>query len=82
MSNISVVQPASFEPRAIRPRKALNLALGLIVAVCGAFGIALLAEYLDHSLRTPEEVETNLDVPTLASIPRMRPEALRVNGRN
>ena len=81
MSNLSIVQPASLEPRPIRPRKALNLALGLIVAVCGAFSIALIAEYIDHSMRTPEDIERNLDLPTLTSIPRMRRDALKANGR-
>jgi uncharacterized protein involved in exopolysaccharide biosynthesis len=80
MSNIAVAQPASREPRAIRPRKALNLALGFVAAVCGAFAISLLAEYTNHSLRTADEVERNLDLPSLATIPRMRPQALKVNG--
>ncbi len=81
MSNIGVAQPASLEPRAIRPRKALNLALGFIAAVCGAFAISLLAECTNRSLRTVDEVERNLDLPSLATIPRMRPQALKVNGR-
>ena len=81
MSNISIVQPASLEPQAIRPRKALNLALGLIVGVCGAFGVALLSEYIDHSIRTPKEVVLKPDVPTLPSTPRVSHEALGVDAR-
>ena len=82
MSNISVVQPATLEPRPVWPRKTLVLALALIVGVGGAFGIALAAEYVDHSFRTPEDIERRLQIPTLVSIPRMDREALKLNGRN
>ena len=41
--------------------------LGLIIAFC----FSLLAESLDHSLRTPMEVEKYLDKPVLAVLPRM-----------
>ncbi len=41
--------------------------LGLIIA----FAFSLLAETLDHSLRTPIEVEKFLGKPVLAVLPRM-----------
>jgi uncharacterized protein involved in exopolysaccharide biosynthesis len=44
MSNISVVQPASYDPTIILPRKSLNLAAGFAVGILGAIGIALMAE--------------------------------------
>ncbi len=44
MSNISVFQPASFDPTLVQPRKTLNLAAGFLVGLLGAAGIALFAE--------------------------------------
>lgn len=82
MSNIGVAQPASLQLLPVRPRKALNLALGFLVAVCGAFAIAVAAESMNQSVRTTADVERDLDLPTLATIPRMRAEALRVNRRD
>ncbi len=70
MSNISVVQPASFEPRAIRPRKALNLALGLLVALGGSLGVALCADYLQRSSPEPDSSEDSPKRPALAESPR------------
>lgn len=54
MSNLSVVQPASYEPRAIRPRKTVNLIIGMIIALGGALALPLLAEYVRRSYQ-PED---------------------------
>lgn len=82
ISNINVVQPATYDPKPIRPRKAVNLLLGLVVGVLGGLGIAVVAEYLDHSFRTPEDVETRLELPALVSIPRLDATRLTLSGRN
>jgi len=72
ISNISVVQTATLPIKAVRPRKSLNLALGLFLGIFGAIGLAFFSEYLDHSIKTPEEAEERLQLPALASIPRVR----------
>jgi len=76
------VQPATYETKPVSPRRRVNLALGLLVGVLGGLGLALLLEYLDHSLETPEDIETKLGLPTLVSIPRIRARQLVLDGRN
>ncbi len=44
ISNIRVVQPASYEMKPVRPRRLLTLALGGVIGLCGAVGLALMAE--------------------------------------
>jgi uncharacterized protein involved in exopolysaccharide biosynthesis len=44
ISNISVVQPATRDPKPTRPRLLLNLTLGLVFGLGGAVAVALLAE--------------------------------------
>ena len=46
---------------------ALGPLLGIVVAFC----FSLLLESLDHTLRTPVEVEKYLNKPVLAVIPKM-----------
>ncbi len=41
MSNISIAQPASYEPRPVRPRVALNLLLGLCAGAFGGLALPL-----------------------------------------
>ena len=72
ISNISVVQAATASLKPVRPRKALNLALGLFLGIFGGIGLAFFSEYLDHSLRTPQDVEEKLDLQVLASIPYLK----------
>jgi len=72
ISNISVVQPASASTKPVRPRKGLNLALGFFLGIFGGLGLAFFSEYLDHSLRTPQDVEEKLDLQVLASIPFLK----------
>ena len=71
ISNISIVQSATFPLKPIRPRKLLNLLLGFLLGIFGAIGLAFFSEYLDHSIKTPEEAEEKLQLPALAYIPHM-----------
>ncbi len=82
ISNVNVLQPATYQPKPVRPHKLLNLALGLLIGAFGSAGLALAAEGLDHSLQSPEDIESRLELPALASIPRFRPEQFVARGRN
>jgi polysaccharide biosynthesis transport protein len=72
ITNIKIAQPATFAAKATWPDKRVLLALGLAVAVCGAFGSALLAEGMDQTLRTSDQVEAQLGLPVLASFTRRK----------
>ena len=81
ISNISVVQPATLPTKPVPQRKLLNMALGLLVGIFGAIGLAFFLEYIDHSIRTPEELEEKLLLSTLAFIPRVRANKIRPTGK-
>lgn len=72
ISNISVVQPATLPIKPAGPRRLLNISLGFLLAIFGAIGLAFFSEYVDHSIKTPEEAKDRLQLPTLASIPLVR----------
>jgi uncharacterized protein involved in exopolysaccharide biosynthesis len=69
VSNIRVEQPASFIPKAVSPKKYLVLLLGLVAGSIGGLGLATTCEFLDHSYKTPEQLESSLNLPVLLSIP-------------
>ena len=79
MSNISVVQPATFDGKPVRPRPLVTLAMGFFCAIAGSFVLALLCERLDRTLKTPEEIQYRLGLPVLASLPYSTPESLAGN---
>lgn len=67
INNIVVVSDPSLPNSPIRPRKLFNLVLGLIAGVVGGIALAFFFDYLDHGLKTPEDLEHYLGVPPLAS---------------
>jgi len=71
-SNIRVVDPAEVPDRPIKPRKTLNLALGSLLGLLVGVGLAFFQEYLDNSLKSPEDVSRYLTLPTLGTIPNLQ----------
>lgn len=67
---VRVVEPATVAGDPVRPRKALNLMLGLIVGLFAGTGLALFLEYLRRAIRTPNDVMEHLQLPVLGMIPR------------
>lgn len=67
--NVNVVQPATFVPKPDSPKKKLILAGGLLLAIVASFGVAAVSEYLDSTLTTADQVEANLRLPVLLTVP-------------
>ncbi len=66
--NVMVVEKAEIPKSPAKPRKMYNLILGLIVGLFGGVGMAFFVEYLDNTVKSPEEVETKLGLPVLGMI--------------
>ena len=56
----------------VRPKKALNIALGLLAGMVLGVMMAFVQEGMDHSVKTAEEVESLLMMPALAVVPLQR----------
>jgi uncharacterized protein involved in exopolysaccharide biosynthesis len=70
ISNVNMVQPASYVAKASNPSIRLVLMLGLFVATLAALAVPLVIEYFDRSLKTPEQTEQQLGIPVLFTVPR------------
>ena len=68
-SNIRVIDPAMIPSSPARPARARNIALSFLVGLVGGVGLALLREYLDNTVKTPDDVETLARLPSLAVVP-------------
>jgi capsular exopolysaccharide synthesis family protein len=68
-SNIRIVDPALVPTTPARPAKTRNIGLALLMGLVGGIGLALLREYLDNTVKTPDDVETLARLPSLAVVP-------------
>jgi len=69
-SNIRIVDPAMIPSTPARPAKTRNIALAVLVGLVGGIGLALMREYLDNTVKTPDDVETLSQLPSLAVVPQ------------
>ena len=68
ISNITLVQPASFIAKPSGPRKIYVLGLGFAIALLGSVGIALLAAMLDPALKRLADIEEILRLPVMGTV--------------
>ncbi|RMG04571.1 MAG: hypothetical protein D6726_03100, partial [Nitrospirae bacterium] len=66
--NVWIVEKAEKPEFPFRPRKMLNILLGVIVGLFGGVGLAFFVEYLDNTIKSPEEVENRLGIPVLGVV--------------
>ena len=70
--NIVQIEAATVPGGPVRPRPLMSAALGGMIGLMLAAGSVLLIEYLDDTLKTPEDVERVLGVPVMGFIADMR----------
>src|SRR6266849_3186200 len=68
-SNIRVVDPAMVPAYPARPAKTLNITLAFLIGLVGGITLALLREYMDNTVKSPDDVETLARLPSLAVVP-------------
>lgn len=64
-----VVEEAKTPEMPSKPRKRRNIMLGLVLGLFGGIGIALFLEYLDNTVKYPDDVQDRFGVPVLSSVP-------------
>jgi len=78
-SNIRVVDPAMIPSYPSRPAKARNVTLAFLIGLVGGIALAILREYMDNTVKTPDDIETLARLPSLAVVPEF--EDSNGNGR-
>jgi polysaccharide biosynthesis transport protein len=68
-NNIHVVDPAQAPRSPYKPNKPLNLALALAIGLMLGLGLAFFIEHLDSSVKTPDDVDRFIKLPSLGVIP-------------
>lgn len=64
----TVVDPASFDAHPVSPRTGLDLAVAGVLGLLIGFGLAVLREVLDTTVKTHDDVERVLEHPVMAGV--------------
>ncbi|HTU82230.1 MAG TPA: polysaccharide biosynthesis tyrosine autokinase [Candidatus Acidoferrales bacterium] len=72
LSNVTVTQPANARFAAVSPNLLMNLVLGIVLGAVLAVLSAFVIDYLDNTIKDDREVEEELALPPLASIPLVK----------
>jgi tyrosine-protein kinase Etk/Wzc len=72
IGNLRIIDRSELPKSPIRPKKELNLLIGLLLGLTMGLGLAFFIESLDTTIKTPEQVEKVTGLNLLGAIPRIR----------
>jgi polysaccharide biosynthesis transport protein len=67
--NIRIIDTAETPQFPVKPRKKRNLLLAVVMGLFLGFGLALFLEYLDNTIKLPDEIKEELNIPFLGAVP-------------
>ncbi len=77
VSDLQPIEDAKLPERHYSPKLVINLVLGLALGGAFGLGLAFLFEYIDDTLKSPEDLGEVWDAPRLGIIPRFKGEGDR-----
>jgi capsular exopolysaccharide synthesis family protein len=77
MGQVAVVDSASFPEAPVQQRRRLKLALGLIFGLMLGGGAAVMREQMNTAISGKADLESGLELPVLAVVPRMALKPMR-----
>ncbi|MFB5662700.1 YveK family protein [Alteribacillus sp. HJP-4] len=73
VDNVVIIAEGAVEDSPVSPNAMLNMAIAFVVGIMAAVGLAFLLEFLDTTYRSEEDVEKELELPLLGSVPFIDP---------
>lgn len=70
--NIQIIESVEMPEKPVSPNKKMNIAIAFALGLMVGVGLALLLEFLDNTFKTKEQVERELEIPVLGTIPQVR----------
>lgn len=81
-SNIQVVDQAEMPTKPFKPNKELNLLLAAVVGLFLGVGLAFFLEHLDDTVKTPEDLEGLIQLPSFGIVPEAAHERRKLLDSN
>jgi len=74
-TNVEVVETADVPKAPVKPQKARIILLSLVLGLLFGTGLAFFFEYLDDTVKTPDDLEERVGIPVLGFVPGMNGKA-------
>ncbi len=71
VDNVHVIDKAEIPTQPVSPNVILNIAIAAVLGLMIGVFLSFLLEFLDNTIKTPEDVEKYLNLPVLGSIPKV-----------
>ncbi|MBU5454740.1 YveK family protein [Caproiciproducens sp. MSJ-32] len=70
--NIQIIESVEVPDKPVSPNKKMNIAIAFVLGLMVSVGLALLLEFLDNTFKTNEQIERELDIPVIGTIPQVK----------
>ncbi|MBK9316645.1 MAG: polysaccharide biosynthesis tyrosine autokinase [Acidobacteria bacterium] len=77
-SDLRIIDPARVPGAPTGPNRLRSIFLGIMLSLVAGIGLALLIEFMDNTVKSIEDVARATQLPTLALIPTMKANSVRV----
>ncbi|MDD3603738.1 MAG: polysaccharide biosynthesis tyrosine autokinase [Kiritimatiellae bacterium] len=71
-TNVELIEAAALPKAPVRPNKISMVVKGLLLGLVLGIALAFFVEYMDETVRSPEDIELRVGIPVLGFIPRIR----------
>lgn len=69
--NVKVLEKVRIPDKPVSPNKKINILIAFFLGLISSIGLAFLLEILDKTIKTKEQLELELEIPVIGSIPNM-----------
>lgn len=69
--NIKVIETVKVPEKPVSPNKKMNIAIAFLLGLMVSVGISFLLEFLDNTYNNKEQLEKELDIPVIGTIPKI-----------
>lgn len=70
--NIQVIEAVELPENPVSPNKKMNIAIAFLLGLMVGVGLAFLLEFLDNTFKNKDQLERELDIPVIGSIPAVK----------
>ena len=70
--NIQIIESVELPENPVSPNKKMNIAIAFLLGLMVGVGLAFLLEFLDNTFKNKDQLERELDLPVIGSIPSVK----------